>query len=256
MGTLWIRKKRKWKWNIFFSQSDAFCWSCDVRKEYFFGISSKFCNKEWDCRGCQEETVILSYVLHICAKHLLPKDFILQIHPKGKYHCWRSSRSCKCSQYVKQGTRYLSYSGCLQNCFFFSASNRTRLLWIINFCHLDMCLFQFSEITIIVIFMAVFSIAQLLWECWFRGNVFFARNGEVGHLVLPGLLSAENAALEKYEPLCLCQLSGNTTNFLKKYFCTPPEIHLISYFVKQNQAAFSFSPVFWPLFQNPNTELK
>ena len=139
---------------------------------------------------------------------------------------------------------------------FFSASNRTRLLWIINFRHLDMCLFQFSEITIIVIFMAVFSIAQLLWECWFRGNVFFARNGEVGHLVLPGLLSAENAALEKYEPLCLCQLSGNTTNFLKKYFCTPPEIHLISYFVKKNQAAFSFSPFNWPLFQNPNTELK
>ena len=99
--TLWFRKKRKWKWNIFFSQSDAFCWSCDVRKEYFFGISSKFCNKEWDCRGCQEETVILSYVLHICAKHLLPKDFILQIHPKGKYHCWRSSRSCNCSQCVK-----------------------------------------------------------------------------------------------------------------------------------------------------------
>ena len=97
----------------------------------------------------------------------------------------------------------------------------------------------------------VFSIARLLWECWFRGNVFFARNGEVGHLVLPGLLSAENAALEKYEPLCLCQPSGNTTNFLKKYFCTPPEIHLISYFVKQNQAAFSFSLFNWPLFQSP-----
>ena len=36
-------------------------------KEYFLAFLASSRNKEWDCRGCQEETVILSYVLpHLC----------------------------------------------------------------------------------------------------------------------------------------------------------------------------------------------
>ena len=47
-------------------------------------------------------------------------------------------------------------------------------------------------------------------------SVFLKKCERVVHLVLRGLLSAENAVQVKYEPLCLLQLPGNTHNFL---FC-------------------------------------